>query len=371
MRQLDRRQFVALGATGVALSHASGPALARKATRPTGAPPLKLPIKISGNENPWGPGPAARAAIAASTDEACRYGMDAYAELADIIAKREGVDKDRVLITSGSGELLHMLAVTYCDRGQLVCAWPTFSQMMAYAEKFGCEIRKVPLDQAMQHDLPALAAAVTPNSSLLYVCNPNNPTGTVIAAEPLRAFAREMQQRALVVSDEAYLDLVEEGSTESLVGLVRENLNVVVLRTFSKIHGLAGLRVGYAVAPPAVIQRLRRYAMTTPPTISMRAAGASMGDSAFLASTRKSLLEDRARVCKACDELGLEYANPQGNFVFMNVKMPADDFRKKMQAEQIQVGRTFEPYTNWSRVSIGTTAETSYFIEALRKITRA
>jgi histidinol-phosphate aminotransferase len=366
--RIDRRRFVALGAAGATLA-APLDAVARKATRGATAE-LTWPIRLAGNENPWGPGPAARAALAASVGESCRYGMAAYAELAEAIAKREGVDKDRVIIGSGSGELLHMLAVSWCDRGQLVCAWPTFGQLMAYAEKFGCEIRRVPVDAQLGHDLPALAAAVTPNTSLLYLCNPNNPTGTVVAAEPLRAFAREMQRQALVVVDEAYLELADPLATGSLVDLVRENLNVCVLRTFSKIHGLAGLRVGYGIAPQGVIQRLRRYSMTTPSTLSLRAATASLGDTAWLAQTRATLLADRQRLCDALQELGIACAKPQGNFVFANVRMPSDDFRRKLAAERIEVGRTFEPLKDWSRITVGTTAETTALIDALRRVLR-
>ena len=365
---IDRRQFVALTSVGTLLA-APRAAEARKAQR-LGSE-LSFPIKLSGNENPWGPGPQARAAIAASTNEACRYGMAAHAALADAIAAREGVAKDRIVIGSGSGELLHMLAIAYCERGQMVCAWPTFGQIMAFAEKLGCEIRKVPVDAELRHDLPALAAATTPNTSLLYLCNPNNPTGTVVAAEPLRAFAREMSRSTLVVADEAYLDLAAEGSTASLVDLVRDDLNVVVLRTFSKIHGLAGLRVGYAIARPEIAQRLRRWQITIPSTISLRAATASLGDQPFLDRTRKALIDDRTRICAACDELGLTYARPQGNFVFIKVGMQSDEFRKKMSAERIEVGRAFEPFKDWSRVTVGTTAETTYLIDALRRVIKA
>jgi histidinol-phosphate aminotransferase len=369
MTRLDRRQAITLALAASAAAPLS-PALARKPLRTPQPAPLRYPIRLNANENPWGPGPMARAAIAATTDEASRYGMDVQARLVEAIAAHERIEKDRIVVGSGSGELLNMLALAWCERGQLVCAWPTYGQMMALAEKFGCETRKVPVDAELRHDLGALAAATTPNTSLLYVCNPNNPTGTVVAGAPLLDFCRQMSQRTLVVVDEAYLDLVEEGATASMAGLVHEGENVVVLRTFSKIHGLAGMRIGYALARPDVAQRLRRLQLTAPGILGMAAATASLGDAQFLADTRTRLLADRRRVCEALDDLKLPYARPQGNFVFVKVGMPVADFRARMKEQQIEVGRPFEPLLDWCRITIGTSDETTVFIDALRKVIR-
>jgi histidinol-phosphate aminotransferase len=370
MNQFDRRQALKLAFAATAAAPLA-PALARKPLRNPAQLPLRYPIRLSANENPWGPGPMARAAIAATTDEASRYGMDVYGRLVDAIAAHENIDKERIVIGSGSGELLHMLALAWCERGQVTCAWPTFGQLMGMAEKFGAEIRKVPLDAQLRHDLGALAAATTANTSLLYVCNPNNPTGTVVDGPALLDFCRQMSQRTLVAVDEAYLDLVEEGSTRSMVELVRAGENVVVLRTFSKIHGLAGLRIGYALARPDIAQRLRRLQLASPSILGMAAATASLGDTQFLAATRARLLADRRRVCEACEELKLGYAQPQGNFVFVNVGMPVNDFRARMKEQQIEVGRPFEPLLQWCRITVGTSDETSVLIEALRKVMHA
>ncbi len=365
---LDRRKVMSLALAATALP-AAGEALARKAQRTPMS--LRYPIRLSANENPWGPGPQARAAITAAMDEGCRYGFDFQQRLVEAVAAKEKVDKGLVAVGSGSGELLHMLAFGWCDRGQVVCAWPTFNQLMSFAEKVGSEVRKVPLDAELRHDLPALAQVTTPNTSLLYVCNPNNPSGTVIDGPRLKAFCAEMAQRTLVVVDEAYLDLIDEGATESMVGLARAGANVVVLRTFSKIHGLAGLRVGYAIARPDVAAKLRRLQLATPNVLGMAAATASLGDAEFLARTRASLVADRRRITAACDELGLRYAPPQGNFVFFKPGMPLDAFRAKMKERQIEVGRPFEPLLDWCRVSVGTTEETTVFIEALRGVVKA
>lgn len=373
---LDRRQFLASGAALAALAplgaaEAAQPLSGRGKEASGAAAALPTPVRLSANENPYGPGPAARAAIASATSEACRYDSGDMQRLIDALAAKEKVDKDRIVLGCGSGELLHVLAFSYCERGQLVCAWPTFGQMMAFAEKVGCEVRKVPLNAELRHDLPALTAATTANTSLIYVCNPNNPTGTVVEGASLREFCARMAAQTLVVVDEAYLDLVDEGATESMVDLVRDGANVVVLRTFSKIHGLAGLRIGYGVARADVAARLRRNQMAFPSIIGMRAAFASLGDSDFLTRTRAALIADRRRVSAACTELGLRYAAPQGNFVFVQVGMPVEEFRKRMRARQVEVGRAFEPLTDWCRITVGTTAETTACIAAMREALRA
>ncbi|MEY3136296.1 MAG: hypothetical protein RL580_28, partial [Pseudomonadota bacterium] len=236
MTELDRRQALAL-----ALGLAALPLRARDAEAP-----LQYPIRLSFNENPWGPGPKARAAIVESLVDGSRYGAQYSTRLIAAIAKQEAVAVERIILGSGSGELLHMLALLMHSRGRAIsCAWPTFGQLMGFGEQLGVPVRRVPLDAQLRHDLPALAASVSSDTGLVYVCNPNNPTGTVVSGVALLEFCRQMASRALVVVDEAYMDLIEPGATSSMIELARNHSNVIVLRTFSKIHGLAGLRVGY------------------------------------------------------------------------------------------------------------------------------
>lgn len=361
---IDRRNLLLLGTAALGTR-----AMAKSDAR--GAPALQFPIRIASNENPYGPGPMARAAIAASTQDSCRYAGREFGALLEKLQKIEGVGKGQIVLGSGSGELLNVLAIAYCDRGELVCGWPSFEFIMSYASKLGCELRKVPLDGDHAHDLPAMAAATSANTSLIYVCNPNNPTGTAIPGARLREFCRAQSQRALVVVDEAYLDLVDPGATESMVDLVREGANVVILRTFSKIHGLAGLRIGYAVARADVAARLRRFSTTIPNILGLAAASASLDDTQFLAATRKQILADRRRLTDLCDSKGVRYAKPQGNFVFVKVGMPAAEFSKAMLAEKIEVSRPFDLYPDWNRITIGTRAEMDYVLAVLQRIIRA
>jgi histidinol-phosphate aminotransferase len=206
MRHLDRRQALALAFGASLLSPLSSRADAAPAAEKIGAQTTEAasrPIQLGFNENPWGPGPKARAAVAAAIDDGCRYGNEYSTRLIAAIAAREGVAPERIVLGSGSGELLHMLAFGWASRSVVTCAWPTFGQLMTFAEKVAAEVRRVPLDERLRHDLAAIAAAAPTGEGLVYLCNPNNPTGTVIDGPRLREACRALAARTLVVVDEA------------------------------------------------------------------------------------------------------------------------------------------------------------------------
>jgi histidinol-phosphate aminotransferase len=370
MRHLDRRQALALAFGASLLSPLSSRADAAQAAGKIGAPAtdaVSRPIQLGFNENPWGPGPKARAAVAAAIDDGCRYGNEYSTRLIAAIAAREGVAPERIVLGSGSGELLHMLAFGWASRSIVTCAWPTFGQLMTFAEKVAAEVRRVPLDERLQHDLAAIAAAAPSGEGLVYLCNPNNPTGTVIDGPRLREACRALAARTLVVVDEAYMDLIEPGATESMVDLARGDTNVIVLRTFSKVHGLAGLRVGYAIGRPDNIKKLRNLQMATPNVLGLAAAAASLTDEAFIKASREHIVADRRRVSAACRELGMECSESHGNFVFVRTGVPVTEFRARMRSLGIEVGRPFEPLVDWCRISLGRTADNTALIAALRQ----
>lgn len=368
MRHLDRRQALALalGASVFSPLQAADAAAATN-TAANAADAVRYPIGLALNENPWGPGPKARAAVAAAVDDGCRYGIEYSNRLMAAIAAREGLATERIALGSGSGELLHMLAFGWAARSVVTCAWPTFGQLMGFADKVGAEVRRIPLDASLRHDLAAIDAAAPSGGGLVYLCNPNNPTGTVIDGARLREACRALAARTLVVVDEAYMDLIEPGATESMVDLARGDANVVVLRTFSKVHGLAGLRVGYALGRPDTIKKLRALQMATPNVLGIAAAAASLGDDTFIAASRERIVADRRRVTAACRELGMECSESHGNFVFVRTGVPVTEFRARMREFGIEVGRPFEPLTDWCRISLGRTAENTALIAALRK----
>lgn len=364
MSRINRREALAMALGAGLVQGSAATAFAEASVVPLRAGVRPIPLHY--NENPLGPGPKARAAIAAAIDEGWRY-VDEHADrLISAIAAAESVPTERIAIGSGSGELLHSLALGWAARGSVICAWPTYGQLMTFAEKVGATVRRVPLDAQLRHDAEALDAAAPTGTGLVYLCNPNNPTGTVLPGPRLRDLCLRLAARSLVVVDEAYLDFVEPGATESMVDLARGGADVVVLRTFSKVHGLAGLRVGYALGRPDTIARLRSLELTSPNLPGIVAATASLGDREFIERSREHIRADRRRVTAACLELGMECSDSQGNFVFVRTGTTATDFRDRMRRLGVEVGRPFPPLTEWSRISLGRPEDNTALIAALR-----
>ena len=350
----------------------AGPGFALRTSARTRAS-VTGPRVLCWNENPYGPSPAARRAVAASIAEGCRYPPDEETHaLTAAIARHEGTDASHIVIGTGSGELLRAL-VLVCARegGEIVAAQPTYLEMPDYAEFFGVKMRFAPVDAQLRHDLPGMRAAVTERTRAVYLCNPNNPTGTAVSATAIRDFVASLPAGVTAIVDEAYLDFADGLDVRSAVDLVDGEHRVVVLRTFSKLHGMAGMRLGYAVTRPAIAQALAAACMTTPNILAVRAGQASLADKNFLAGTRDRIVASRARITRHLTGLGLRYAQPQGNFVFFDTGIPLELFAARMKARDILVGRLFPPFTNWCRITIGMEADVDAFLGALPAALRA
>ncbi|TLZ00323.1 MAG: aminotransferase class I/II-fold pyridoxal phosphate-dependent enzyme [Gammaproteobacteria bacterium] len=331
----------------------------------------ETPMVLCWNENPYGPSPAARLAVSRSIARGCRYPADAEIQaLVEALARHEDVGADCIVTGTGSGELLCALGLL-CGRdgGEIIAAAPTYAELPDYARLRGATLKFVPVDAALRHDLPAMHAAVSERTRAIYICNPNNPTGTALGASEVRAFVAALPERLITIVDEAYMDFTVGADVASVADLVATSHRVVVLRTFSKIHGMAGLRCGYAIARPDLAAALAATRMSTPNILAVHAARASLGDRVFLAECRRRIIASRTRITTELARLGLRYAEPQGNFVFFDTGMPLARFTGLMRARNILVGRLFAPYENWCRITIGTEPEVSAFLEALRAIT--
>jgi histidinol-phosphate aminotransferase len=334
---------------------------------PDTAPGKTNLIKLDGNENPYGPSPAARRAILASVSEAPRYADATIETLTNQLAAHEGVAPSRIVIGSGSGELLKMaglLALTPSG-ADVVASRPTYEELPVFAQTLGLKVHWVAPDTDHRHDLSAMRAAITQLTRLVYVCNPNNPTGTAVTRDALAKFIRSVPVSCTVIVDEAYMDLVDQPAVATVAALVNDVPNMIVLRTFSKLHGLAGLRIGYAITPAELAPRLAALSIAWPNTTGLSAAIASFNDHAFLKATRAALIGDRAKVHATLDRLGLERADAQGNFVFFDTGGPLQRFQDRMLAEGIKVGRRFDGYDTWARVTIGLPQDVDRFLRAL------
>lgn len=290
--------------------------------------------------------------------------------LREEIARRENLTPEHILITAGSTELLGLVGLVYgLQGGELVACNPTFDFMLLYAERLGCNWSRTPLTSTYQYDLNGLDKATGPNTKLIFICNPNNPTGIEIPADELRSFCETQAKKYPVYVDEAYLELSPGGRESSMAGLVDSNPNIIVGRTFSKVHGLAGLRIGYAVANPVTISLLSNFHIGRGMTISSASANAAiacLNDTEFEAFSRSKIIEGREMICKAFDKWGVEYLPSATNFVmFRNDKFSMDPV-EAMEKEDILI-RKYDHIPGWTRVSVGTIEETQAFITAAQK----
>jgi len=327
-------------------------------------------VRLGSNENPYGPSAKAREAIQQSIGVGNRYGFEKSEELRQLIAAKEGVSPDYIFMAGGSGEALAITGMTVgLEGGSVLSAWPTFPMMMNFAEKFNARWDKVDLDQYMAHDLEALAKAVKPDTKILFVVNPNNPTGTVVDNNKLKNFCIEMAKKTTVYSDEAYLEFLEPDQQKSMVELVKQDHNVIVSRTFSKIYGLAGLRIGYAVAKPDLIAKLQKNQLgTILNQAAMAAAKASLGDNEFMAHTRKMNGEALNYFTNYLEQKKWLRAKSYTNVILF----PAPKSGKMILDETMKRGfqiRIWE-YQNkeWCRVSIGTLDEMKAFTKVFDEI---
>jgi histidinol-phosphate aminotransferase len=362
-RGFDRREILQAGAAAAGLlgtlSVSAGQHDRRSA--PGGM------LRLIANENPYGPSPAARAAAADAVEQGWKYAIRETGVLKKLIADHEGVGTRNVFVCAGSTEALRIAALIFGrDGGRVVAANPTFSFLPTYARYLGCEIDEIPLDDSMRHDLEAMASAVGADSRLLYVCNPNNPTGTLVQGPALGAFIDEVSQRVPILVDEAYLDLWDDLPKHTAVRSVLADKPVIVTRTFSKLHGMAGMRVGYAIAPPDIIKRLEQFRVTQMSFPGVLAATASLQDTEFLEFSRARIRECLDVTSAVFEELGRPYMPSRGNFIYFDTGGSPREFMGAMRQSGILTGLSYAPYPTWARVSMGKVEDMHAFADAAR-----
>ncbi len=323
------------------------------------------PVRLVANENPYGPSARAQDAMIKARADGWMYATSGSRELRTLIAAKEGVDTDNVLITAGSGELLKMAGLSFGMEGEIVAARPTFSMLVGYVRNTGGTVHEVDLDENMVHDLVAMASRISDRTSLVYVCNPNNPTGTLVDADTLRSFINTVEPRATVFVDEAYVDLLDDPRHNAMIDQVKAGKNVILARTFSKIHGMAGLRVGYAIARADLIKRLRPLQMSFLNVMGLQAAIASYQDDEFQTYSKTKIQECVALTQDAFERNGLPFTPSKANFVLFDTGGSVREFAAAMRKKNMMVGRSYAPYETWCRVSMGTVEQMAVFAEAL------
>jgi histidinol-phosphate aminotransferase len=353
-------------ASVVPLVHAGAPAAPAPGLPNFGPKPGVA--KLNANENPYGPSEAALAAMAAASAQGAYYVGESVPRLKQMIAERNGVDPAWVSLSAGSSGVLTYLAVAASKNGKILAPDLYWDTTVLKAVEQGAEYVRLPKTADLSIDLGAMEAALDGSIGMVQITNPNNPTGLVLPPEALRAFCRKASAKTLVLVDEAYNELTDDPEKHSMIDLVREGRNVAIARTFSKLYGLAGMRVGYLIAPPAITEQVNRYGLGD---YAMNQAGvaaaiASYADEKFVAYSKARIVEGREMIMAAVQQVGLE-ALPSGtNFVFVNLgSLNAEAFRASMAARDILVRGIYGDYTNWSRVSMGRIEDLERYVAAL------
>jgi len=326
-------------------------------------------VRLSSNENPYSPSEKMKEAIQNSYVDLCRYPNARFAEVEKLIAEREGVDPTNVVITSGSREGLKAAGLVYGKNGgEILTCLPTYRALLTYAEKFGAYINVVPLDENLQFNLPELQKRISANTNLVFVCNPNNPTGRLLDSEKLKTFVRKASERTMVFVDEVYFDYIEEEGYPSMSSMINEGHNVIISRTFSKIFGLAGVRVGFLMARADIAKRLRDRLMSGTNIMGVNLAKAALDDDTFRSFSLEKNREGKQLIYASLDKLGMRYLPSHSNFVFFQTGQPIEEVQKKFKDEGIFVGRPFPPFLDWCRISTGKVEEVAAFTKALEKV---
>jgi histidinol-phosphate aminotransferase len=326
-------------------------------------------VRLSGNENPFGPSQMATMAMMQALERSFRYAFAETQTLVKAIAELEGVAPENIVMGVGSGEILEIYGVYLGQqKGEVITVTPGYLQMVGAMERMGSKVIAVPLNDKLEHDLDAMAAKITPNTKCVYICNPNNPTGTIVDAAKLKAFCIEVSKKCPVFVDEAYLQCTDNFAANTMVGLVKEGHNVTVARTFSKLYGLAGQRIGYGVTKPETAKAIKEFSTGSLNLLGVVAATASLEDKAYFTETQAKIKAGRTALVDVIKGLGKKYAEPNGNFVFFQTGMPIKTFQEKMLAEGVQVARPFAPMLDWARVTIGLPEEMTICHAALKKV---
>jgi histidinol-phosphate aminotransferase len=326
-------------------------------------------IILNSNENAYGPSAAARKALSAAAAISNRYPDDAVALLKKQIADFYKTGTENILLGAGSSEIIGLVALLVSTgKGNIVTADPAYRVWNDQATAMGFQFKRVPLANDKTHDLAGMLSATDENTRLMYVCNPNNPVGTYAEDHLLRAFVTECSKKCMVFIDEAY---TEYADLRSLNDMAVKNKNIIVAKTFSKIYGLAGARVGFAIAHPETINRLGAYQPwpdANVSTASAAAASAALSDQPFVKECREKTKQARELCFKTFNELQLEFIPSHTNFILFNIGKIGTDFTMKMQAKNIYVQYRDHFGGKWCRVSMGTIEEMEMFCKALKEI---
>ncbi len=329
-------------------------------------------IKLASNENPLGASPLALESMQRHIHGIHYYPDGSGHYLKQALANKLGVEKEQVVLGNGSDELLSLLAQAYLNPGEeAIAVYPTFSEYEFAVRKAGGAVKHIPLEkETFEYNLETILSRLTDRTRLVFICSPNNPTGTVVGRQKMLRFVEHLPPRLLAVLDEAYIEYADDPDHEGSLDFIRRQLPVIVLRTFSKIYGLAGLRIGYAIAPEKIASDLNRIREPFNVNLLAQAAAlAALNDKQHLQSSRSLVQAGKQQLVRGLGEMGFAPVPTQANFLFVDVKV---DSRKVFEGLLrlgviIRSGDIFG-FPTFIRVTVGTEEQNRRFLEALAKV---
>jgi histidinol-phosphate aminotransferase len=326
-------------------------------------------ILLNGNENAYGPSAAARKAMTEVVGNSNRYPDDPVSTLKKQVAEFWNIGTENILFGAGSSEFLGLVSLLVSSpKGKIITAEPSYRVWNGQAESFGLGFKRIPVANDKTLDLSAMMSAMDGDTRMTYICNPNNPIGNFVEDHLLSNFVTECSKKCMVLVDEAYTEFAD---IPSLKDLAVNNPNIVVARTFSKIYGLAGARIGYVIAHPATIKKLSAFQPWPDANISavtVAAASAALRDQAFVKDCKEKVVQARELCYKTFKELSLDYIPSHTNFILFDIGKIGSDFSQKMRVKNIFVQYRDHFGGKWCRVSMGTIDEMKTFCTALKEI---
>ncbi|MDD5544865.1 MAG: aminotransferase class I/II-fold pyridoxal phosphate-dependent enzyme [Acidobacteriia bacterium] len=374
---VSRRGFITGTTLGVASLGLNWPGLLTAGERglfPEAAEVPAAPIRLNRNESPYGLAATSIQAIQnAIISQSPRYPFEEPAKLAEALADRNGVSKDHVLLGCGSIEILKMATETFCSATRsAVVAEPTFEAVVSYCPLAHATPVKIDLTKEYQHDLPKMLAAAKQSGGLIFFCNPSNPAGTYIGKRETEEFVRQVPAGVTLLVDEAYFEYIDRPDYESCVRYVREGLPIIVSRTFSKVYGMAGLRVGYAIGHPDLIKQMSHHRLANNPNqLATTAALAALKDETHVHRIRRRNQEVRESLFQDLHRMELKFIPSETNFVMVDLGRPAGPVIKALEQRQVLVGRLFPSMPNHMRVTLGTPDEMKVFVREFKGVMKA
>ncbi|GAB3925633.1 histidinol-phosphate transaminase [Mucilaginibacter myungsuensis] len=334
-------------------------------------PPTEMKARLSANENPFGPSPAAKKALQDAIDGSFRYPMGSMRTLATKIAESEGLQASNILLSSGSSPLLQAAAMHFTKGGKSVISGDlSYNDLPGQAARYGGSWIKVPMTPDLKLDLDAMEAKVDSNTGLVYICNPNNPTATMVDTAKLKAFCERVSKKTTVMVDEAYIDYLPNMADVTLMGGVKAGQNIIVARTFSKLYGFAGLRCGYFVGQPELMREISAYTSTgmALSATTIAAAIAAYHETPFLQDALKKTMASKEFLYATLKKEGYEYIPSSANFVLFPIKMAPQQFSQEMNKRGVSIRTWTYGGKDYCRVSIGTMDEMQAFADAFKQL---